>query len=75
MDGIPSAIIKFGTFTFISRVGIECSGSDNNHTKGKVGVLMLNIGFPGKVLKVGGYITLYTRIHNTMFVIQIGYSV
>ena len=30
------------------------SGSDNNHTNSKVGVLMLNIGFPGKVLKVGG---------------------
>ena len=53
--------IRFGTFTFIRRVGIECSGSDNNHTKGKVGVLMLNIGFPGKVLKVSGQITLYTR--------------
>ena len=54
MDGIPSTIIKFGTFTFIRRVGIECSGSDNNRTKGKVGVLMLNIASPGKVLKVGG---------------------
>ena len=51
MDRIPSAIIKFGTFTFIR---IECSGSDNSNNKVKVAVLMLNIGFPGKVLKVGG---------------------
>ena len=54
MDGISSAIIKFGTFTFIKRVRIECSGSDNNYNKVKVAVLMLNIGFPGKVLKVSG---------------------
>ena len=61
MDGIPSAIIKFGTFTFMRRVGIECSGSDKNYNISKVGVLMLNIGFPGKVLEVGGQITLYAR--------------
>ena len=54
MDGIPSAIIKFGTFTCIRRVGIDCSGSDNNYSKGKAGVLMLNIGSPAKVLKVSG---------------------
>ena len=54
MDVIPSAIIKFGTFTFIKRVGIECSGSDKNYNKGKVAVLMLNIGFPEEVLKVSG---------------------
>ena len=29
----------------------ECSGSDNNYSKGKVGILILHIGFPGKVLK------------------------
>ena len=47
MDGIPSSL----GLPFIRRVGIKCSGSDNNSNKGKVGVLMLNIGFPGKVLK------------------------
>ena len=53
MDGIPSTIIKFGISSFIRGVGIECSSSDNNY-KSKIGVLMLNIGFPGKVSKVGG---------------------
>ena len=53
MDGIPLAIIKFETFTFIRRVGIECCGSENNYNKSKVAVLMLNIGFLEKVLKVG----------------------
>ena len=68
MDGILSAIIKFGTFTFIKRVGIECSGSDNNYNKGKVAELALNIGFPGKVLKVVGRLLCMQEIHNTMFV-------
>ena len=51
MDRIPSALIKFGIFTFMRRLDNECNGSDNNYSKGKVGVLMLHIGFPGKVLK------------------------